>query len=261
MEDYRTLLHITICHEYFQGKTNGMMDLRIMPESLRLLRSRGLIFKPGIRDEWELIGNVEGAGVNEEGDEIRFEFRLNDSAFGYYTEWKGYDSTAGYELDLSGCEGEIKVTRELQTIMKKTVGVFFSGKLSLSPLMFERAREGNSRSVSLNFTAKEMFWEYWLVPRKVKEQDYKLVLEEQVGGLLFSEPKPLYVDFMDRTVYRCVSQTVVKMREYYDFRMDLSEIISEIPLLKRKVLRHIECPVPGQFHDLKGNYLRKIVYF
>lgn len=260
-EDYRVLLTLGINHEYIEDESYRLMDIQLCRESILLLRNRQMIFKRESPGQWMLIGNVEGSGVDEECDVLGLEFVLKDAAFMYYTEWEGFDADVAYTVDLTGCEGKVQFTEVLQTIPKKGAGVLFTGRLRLSMELFRRARKGESYTISLNFMAKEMFWEYWFVPRKPENQPGQLLVEEANGELLFSEPQLAEVDFIDKKVYRCVSRTAIKMKERYDFRLDLWEIVQQNPERKRKILKNIEHPVPGRFHDLRGNNLRQIVYF
>lgn len=262
MEDYRVLFRMRIDHEYFAGETNGCMGVRICEESLALLRNRQLMFKQMAGNEWVLIGNVAGNGVNEGSDRIGFEFVLKDAGFLYYTEWEHYDAADFYELDLSDGGGGMNVSDVVKTVpgQKRKAGVFFNGKLLLAERLYADAREGGCSEACLRFASREMFWEYWLIARKRDHQRLKLSLEEQSGGLLFSEPEFFNTDLVDGLVWRCVSAKAVKMKDRYRYRLDLSEIIRENPELRRKIVKNIEYPVPGQFHDLKGNYLRRLVY-
>lgn len=261
MDDFRPLWRIQICHEYCERETDGVIDVRIGSESSGLMRNRLLFFKRESSTRWALLGNVDGHGVDGERDVLWFEFVLRDADFLYYTEWENYNPDVAYELDLSGCEGRTEVVRNVQTIAKKKPGILFTGKLKLSEEMYQRARKGEICNICLDFKTKEMYWEYLLIPRKTERLQSSLLLEEQKGELLFSEPETFYADFVNQPVWRCVSRSTIKMKEDYHYRLDLWEIFRKEPEVKRKIVKGLECPVPGQFHDLKGNYLRKIVYF
>lgn len=263
MEDYRILFHLVISHEYFDGKGGDFFEVRLTEASLMLLKSRQLLFKREGENCWSLLGNVEGGGVYGDCDRLELEFVLTDPAFQYYTEWANYNREVVYDIILSGHNGKLRVPDIAQEIQdrKKRAGVFFTGELRLSEQMFERARGDEYDRVELCFSSKEMFWEYWFVPRKEDTGELRLVLEEQNGRLMFSEPERVSSSFIGRAVYRCISLEVVQMKSDYSYRLDLSEVIRENPTIRRKVVKDVEYPVPGEFYDLPGDVLRRIVYF
>lgn len=258
MEEYKVLFRMRIRHEYFEGNESGCLGLRLRTQPVSLLKSRQMIFKQESADGWILLGNVNSGGVDEETDRLFFDFVVNDPGFLYYTHWEGYDAKGCYEMKLPSDSGVVRVAEEARVTegKEKKAGVLFSGKLALSNRMYEEAIE-----VMLDFNSKEVYWEYILVPRKSEHLALKLRLAEQDGKLLFTVPVKAEADFMDKPVLKCVSQAVIKMKSSYPYQLDLIEIIREDPGIKRKVIKGISHPVPGQFHDLRGNNLRQIVYF
>lgn len=263
MENYQVLFRLDINHEYFDGKEERFIEVKLSNDSLRMLRDRQLLFKQEKTNGWCLLGNVEGGGVYGDRDVLELEFFLKDPLFQYYTEWKDYRRDSVYFLDLSACSGKAEIPDVMQTIptKEKKPGIFFSGKLRLSDRMFEQARKGEYDEVELSFASKKMFWEYWFIPRKLENKDVSLELEEQNKELVFPEPKLVNTGLENRQVFGCVSQTVIPMKKNYTYRMNLWEVVQKEPKMRRKVVKNIEYPVPGEFHDLVGNVLRRIVYF
>lgn len=263
MEDFRILLRMRISHEYFEGKGHGCLSVRLGKEMSVLLRNRQMIFRQESADSWILLGNVSGNGVDGESDRLVFEVVVNDPFFLYYTKWEGYDGKGCYELEMPVESRMLDTVKEVKagTGREKKAGVLFSGQFRLSDRMYEVGREGRYAEVVLAFGSKEVFWEYILVPRKEADVCLSLRLVEQGERLLFSVPEKGKSGFTDYPIWRCVSQTPVKMKWCYPYQLDLVEMIREEPEIRRKVLKCIGLPVPGQFHDAAGDYLRKVVYF
>lgn len=263
MEEYKTLVTLQMKHDYFDNQVCSAITIRVRPESVILLRDRQLLFRQQAANRWSLIGNTHGGGVYDGQDQLRFDFVLKDPLFLYYTKWKKHDLEDHFQVNLSGLSEDTDVVQKLEKTPEKNLqaGTLFSGYLDLSNNMYSKAIKGEPDQIGLNFQAPEVVWEYLLIPRQEKKEEKNLVFEDAHGRLKFSKPEGTTVDFVDKPIWRCQSQGPIKIKEYYDYQLELSEILKTNPEIKRKIVKNVECPKPGRFHDVKDGFLRQIVYF
>ena len=99
MGTYRPLYNIRIEHEYFDGNICRAMQCRISPSGQALCHRRGLLFRQTGTNEWTILYDDAGAGVDTLSDVLALELVMADPAFVLYTQWNGFQPSSAYRLD------------------------------------------------------------------------------------------------------------------------------------------------------------------
>lgn len=105
MGTYRPLYNIRIEHEYFDGNICRAMQCRISPSGQALCHRRGLLFRQTGTNEWTILYDDAGAGVDTLSDVLALELVMADPAFVLYTQWNGFQPSSAYRLEPSGRAG------------------------------------------------------------------------------------------------------------------------------------------------------------
>ena len=100
MGTYRPLYNIRIEHEYFDGNICRAMQCRISPSGQALCHRRGLLFRQTGTNEWTILYDDAGAGVDTLSDVLALELVMADPAFVLYTQWNGFQPSSAYRLEL-----------------------------------------------------------------------------------------------------------------------------------------------------------------
>ena len=98
MGTYRPLYNIRIEHEYFDGNICRAMQCRISPSGQALCHRRGLLFRQTGTNEWTILYDDAGAGVDTLSDVLALELVMADPAFVLYTQWNGFQPSSAYRL-------------------------------------------------------------------------------------------------------------------------------------------------------------------
>lgn len=107
----------------------------------------------------------------------------------------------------------------------------------------------------IRYKAKRLYWEYLLLNRQAF-RECNLELKDTSEQLLFGVSE--IVDYAGRKGIRMVSAEKVALKEFYDYRLRLSEVTA----LGRRVLRKsVPLPQPGHFPDAAEECVRQVVYF
>lgn len=115
MSNYRPLYSFRIEHDYFAEGICRSLQCAVLPSGGELMTQRGLLLRQTARNEWTVLYDTEGAGVDINSDVITFGMTISDPAFVLYTQWPGFDPGAVYQLELPLAESTADATDDRQT--------------------------------------------------------------------------------------------------------------------------------------------------
>lgn len=256
--NYRPLYNLRVEHDYFDRGVCRALRCRISPAESALWHRRGLLLRRPGENEWTILYDCEGAGVDTSSDVLALEMEMADPAFVLYTQWEGFRPTSAYGLELPVQEGVQEAVRIIREVApKRKIGSGFCRiGIRMTEALWQAVQEGSPQGCTLRFHAPQRRWEYLVVPRNgdtpVPE---RFIMEEVADKLHFSpfEPVKLYGKDMLRTV----SEEAVPMRERYDVRLKLVSPAGNTGR-KQTLLRHIDPPEPGRFMDAEAGRLRQM---
>lgn len=256
--NYRPLYSLRIEHDYFDRGVCRALRCRIAPAEAGLWHRRGLLLRQPCGNEWTVLYDSDGAGVDTASDVLALEMDMTDPAFVLYTQWEGFQPDAAYSLELPSEEETADAANAIRrTASGRGIGSgFCKVRIRLTEKLLQAAREGRAESCTLRFRAPECRWEYLLVPRAgdtVAAERY--LLEEADGKLHFPpfEPELIY----GRELLRTISEESIPMRERYGYRL---RVVAPAGSGGRKqtILRHLAPPEPGRFLDAARGVLRQV---
>lgn len=181
MGTYRPLYNIRIEHEYFDGNICRAMQCRISPSGQALCHRRGLLFRQTGTNEWTILYDDAGAGVDTLSDVLALELVMADPAFVLYTQWNGFQPSSAYRLELPVGQETLEATGAIveQSANRQIGKGFCTVLLRLTEEVFSSAKAGTPETACLQFHVPEYRWEYLFVSRGgEKFSPEKLRLEE-----------------------------------------------------------------------------------
>lgn len=256
--NYRPLYSIRIVHDYFDRGMCRALRCRVSLAEGELWHRRGLLFRQSAGNEWTILYDSDGAGVDTSSDVLALEMDIADPAFVLYTQWDGFRPDAAYGLDLPLEEETADAAKAIcQTAPKRGIGAGFCRiRIRMTGEVLRAARDSRPKSCTLHFRVPERRWEYLLAPRagdSTLPEGY--ILEETGGKLHFPPFEP--VRMYGREMLRTVSEESVPMHEGYGYRL---KVVAPAGTGGRKqtILRHIDPPGPGRFLDADPGLLRQV---
>lgn len=256
--DYRPLYSLRVGHDYFDRGICRSLRCRISPAEAALWHRRGLLFRQLGENEWTILYDNDGAGVDTSSDVLALEMELSAPSFVLYTLWDGFDPGAAYELELplkKETADAVKVIRE--TAPKRGIGSGFCRiRIRMTDKIVKAAREGKPMTCTLQFHVPAYRWEYLLVPRDGENIPPGKYLMEETGGKLHFPPFEV-ARMYGRNLLRTVSEEPVPMHESYGYRLKVVVPAGGIGR-KQTVLRHVDPPEPGRFMDAEPGLLRQV---
>lgn len=256
--NYRPLYSLRVEHDYFDRGICRALRCRISPTESALWHRRGLLFRWLGENEWTILYDSEGAGVDTSSDVLALEMEIADPAFVLYTQWDGFRPASAYGLELPLKKETADAAKAIrETAPKRGIcSGFCRINIRMTDKLVKAARDGKPMTCILQFHAPAYRWEYLLVPRDGDNAQTERYLMEETGGKLhFSPFEPVRIYGKD--MLRTVSEEAVPMRERYDVRLKL---VSQAGNTGRKqtLLRHIDPPEPGRFLDVDAGLLRQV---
>lgn len=91
MSTYRPLYSFRIEHDYFVGGICRALQCAVLPSGQELMTQRGLQLRQTAQNEWTVLYDADGAGVDTASDAIALGLSISDLAFVYIQ--SGKDST------------------------------------------------------------------------------------------------------------------------------------------------------------------------
>lgn len=256
--NYRPLYSLRVEHDYFDRGVCRALRCRISPTESALWHRRGLLLRRLGENEWTILYDSEGAGMDTSSDVLVLEMEMADPAFVLYTQWEGFRPASAYGLALPVQEEMQEAVRIIREVApkRKTGSGFCRIEIRMTEALWQAAQEESPQGCTLRFHAPQRRWEYLVVPRGgdtlVPE---RFVLEEVAGKLHFSPFEPVRIYGKD--MLRTVSEEAVPMRERYDVRLKLVSPAGNTGR-KQTLLRHIDPPEPGRFMDVEAGLLRQM---
>lgn len=263
MGNYRPLYHIRIEHEYFDGNICRAMQCRLSSAGQTLCRRRGLLFRQTGTNEWTILYDNAGAGVDTLSDVLALELVLTDPDFVLYTYWNGFQLSSAYLLELpSGQDAPEAADAIVEQADKRQIGTgFCTVQLRLTEKIFSDAKAETPETVRLQFHVPEYLWEYLFVPRGGERISPEKLRLEESGGKLTFKPFETVTEY-GREMLRTVSTDKIPLREQYKYRLRLITVTGEGDNRPKQVLlRQVEPPKPGVFLNDDRESIRKICYF
>ena len=254
--DYRPLYHLRIEHDYFDQGVCRALDCRITPTESALWRRRGLLLRQAGANEWIILYDGDGAGVDTDSDVLALEMDMTDPSFVLYTDWVDFHPSSAYFLELPAKEGRITAEMLKETALRRRIGAgFCQVRLRLTPALFQAACQGKPMQAILHFGVPACRWEYLLIPRAggtVTKEEY--TLEEAGDKLHFPPFEPVRMYGLD--MFRTVSEESVPMHERYGYKLKVSASAGDGR--KQTVLKHVAAPEPGRFLDAEKGLARQV---
>ena len=262
MNTYRPLYSFRIEHDYFVGGICRALQCAVLPAGQELMSQRGLLFRQMTQNEWTVLYDADGAGVDTDSDAIAFGMSILDPAFVLYTEWQGFDPSAVYAMSLPLANGNADATDVItDTESKRRIGMpLCSITLRLTEDVWQAAVNGTPKCDTINFQAPERYWEYILIKQSNNSEvdAERLRLDTDKNLLTFNSFER--TNEFGRDAYRTVSEKAVPIRECYDFRLNLIATPESSNRQKQVLLRNVEHPIPGRFKS-EADKLRQVCYF
>ena len=255
--NYRPLYSLRVMHDYFDRGVCRALRCRIAPAEARLWHRRGLLLRQLDGNEWTILYDSDGAGVDTASDVLVLEMEMADPAFVLYTQWDGFNPNAAHGLKLPQEEEIADAVKSIrETAPGRAIGSgFCTIRIRMTDKMVKAAQDRKPMGCTLQFHAPSCRWEYLLVPRGGDTAEAGKYLLEEAGGKLHFPPfapERIY----GRRMLRAVSEESVPMRERYGYRLRV--VAAGSGGRKQTVLRHIAPPEPGRFLDAEAGLLRQV---
>lgn len=261
MADYRTIYSFCLKHDYYLQNICRAIEISITPEGAALLRQRGLIFKQTKENEWSIIGDFEGAGVEDKSDILTLKMTLVEPQFVYFTIWQDFKPTNAYHLSLPYEKPEEEATNLIKYCEgKQEKNSFCSIDINLSNEMFKKARVGKTETNTLIFRSPKVYWEYLFISRNEKINE-KLKIEEHSGKIVFEQMKKIEIEAFTAPILHSITKSPIPMNEHYKLELSLLEILNKDPPKKRVLIKHLPYPPIGRFITEQTNTIRQICYY
>ena len=228
MGTYRPLYNIRIEHEYFDGNICRAMQCRISPSGQALCHRRGLLFRQTGTNEWTILYDDAGAGVDTLSDVLALELVMADPAFVLYTQWNGFQPSSAYRLELPVGQETLEATGAIveQSANRQIGKGFCTVLLRLTEEVFSSAKAGTP----------------------------------ECGGKLTFGPFEAAAEY-GREVLRTVSLERIPLRKQYGFRLRLTSVTEGDNRPRQVLLRNVALPKPGVFLSKAPELLRQLCYF
>lgn len=257
MESYRILYRIRIRHDYFNGQPCKSLECRLTNSGKTLVYRRGLLFRETAPDEWVLLFGQEPDTRN---DELLLNLSILDPKFAIYTDWKGWNPAAAYELRLPSSSETVEAATAIQpTGKRRAIGSgFCTLLLRLTDEMVKAAEEGRPMQTVLHFEAAAAQWEYlFFHNRNEPLPSGQLLLEDRTGQLKFTAFEEQ--EIRGRKAWVTRTESSIRMCTDYPYRPRLT--LYNEGAQKRVLQPDVPPPEPGQFLDVPKGILRQICHF
>lgn len=259
MGQFITCINIKVEHGYY---ANVPRNFHIQPtrNTVELMRRRGMLLRP-TESGWQWIMVQENAGFLD-GDEFEFSFLPMDANFVWVTRLCSYDPQSFYRLVLTGGKQVIDVAAALAPQEERKTQSEFC-RLCIRPTqeMIRLAKDGIPQEYVLQFRVAAYRWEYLFV---IRNPDFyvsqHLVLEEARGRIAFEKMQKLENSPFGEYVWRTVSTKPIECERSPDYKIELSDVISDIPLKKRTLNRFVPFPQPGVYLSDQRDCIRQVCY-
>lgn len=258
MDNYCSIYRLRIEHGYF--RENVCRTISISPPGPSLMKRKGILFKQIAVNEWDIICDSSKIGVDILTGVLTFGISISDPAFILYTDWAGFNPSSSYRLELPATTTDA-VTAIKQTQGKRMINsCFCTVELQFTENMLKEIQSGKLQTNILKFYPKAVKWEYFFIPRNGKEDSgSNFVLKESDDKIIFSEPQA--VEILGKKALRFLSNDKITIKEYYNYRINLLEMISDGTQIKKTLIKDMPYPKPGNFLNVQTDVIQHICYF
>lgn len=261
MSRYGPLYSFSFEHEYFHGNKCRDLECVVPPKGQELLALRGLIFRRIDINEWTLLYDKDGAGIDTSSDVLTLGMMISVPAFVLHTLWDGFDPSAAYRLELPTATGKEKATDVITKIGdKRKMGVpLCIIEIKLNESIWRDAENGSPKRDIITFQAPSCIWEYLFI-----KSNNKIIVPERLRleadkDIIMFKPMEVIPEFGMET-YRTESEQKIPMRENYDAKLNLIMMPEGAIRQKQVLLRNVINPQPGKFRCDAGK-VRQVCYF
>lgn len=262
MESYRPLYRIITEHEYFEERPCISLQCCLSAQGKELARQRGLLFHPVAANEWEVLYDTAGRGVDTVNDVLELELSMLDPEFVLYTDWKDFCPSAAYvlELPLATEEKDAASAIRLSGGKRKVGSPFCTIYLHLTEKLVAAAEAKVPEVCRLRFHNPKRYWEYVFLPRNndnnVPTGEWQL--EDAAGKTVFGKLRQTQV--YGREAWCTESLEEISMRFTYGCRLRL--VVQDAKgSPKRIIVSQIRPPDPGRFQSKSTDCLRQVCYY
>jgi len=254
--NYRPLYILRIEHDYFDQGVCRALGFRISSTESSLWRRRGLLLRQTAANEWIILYDGDGAGVDTDSDVLALDMDMTDPSFVLYTEWADFHPSSAYVLELPIKEDRISAEMLKETALKRRIGAgFCQVRIRLTSTLFQEACQGKPMQAILHFGVPACRWEYLLIPRAgVPVTKEEFTLEEAGDKLHFPPFEPVRMYGQD--MFRTVSEESVPMHERYGYKLKVFSSVGDGR--KQGILKHVATPEPGRFLDAEKGMVRQV---
>lgn len=259
MEQFTTLLSISVEHTYYTTPVRRHLQLSPTLETERLMKRRGILFVEN-EDGWTWLVAKSCAGF-EPDDVLELSMQTFDADFFRVTRLEEYHPQTFYELTLENKKNVEVATALAATDEKKWAAEFCRIRVRPTPELLKKARREKPVRYMLRFQSKAFRWEYLFVIRNNDTENLRnLLLEETKNRIIFEKAERLTDSSFGTNVWRTVSTVPVSALERPEYQLVLFTVLQENPLKKRTVSRFIQCPQPGKYTSDDPGMIRKVCY-
>lgn len=229
MDRYRTLVTISLEHDYYRDGICRAFGLRLPASSTQRVKAQRMLFRQCAVNEWMIIGDGQFSCQG-----LEFELIVIDSKFAYFTALPMDNSPVGYK-NLEQSSGDMLCSFELPSVV-------VDGR------------------ITLNFRSRELYWEYLFIARDGHQEGFDSIRLEETERLVdFSEIELCRVErFPIEMVLRTVSLKPIKMMDHSPYRLRLIQKRGSTELILIESVVH---PQIGMFLSESSNFVRQICYY
>lgn len=255
MIQFKEVWRLKIKHDFFRDGNCRGLKYSLSQKSDLLLRKRGSRLIQTGGSEWVLITFDED--IFDDSDQLELDFMCEDQNLVYSTEWDWQAGGTCRQIEV-GINSNMHI--DMKTLPGERVScrpnVYFRMVVSLHGVNYQR-----TSVTELDFSAKSLYWEYWLIPRD-GNTDRNLELEIKDSN-------------KEIKCYRCedssnpINKPLVKFRTSVRFKAqeEGSERVSLYEILpsgiRKPLLRSLPLPIVGRFPFNKEdqNSVLTLAYF
>lgn len=251
MTQLKELWKLKLTHDYFTSGKCAYGKMVLSPKSELLLnRRQSRLIQIGV-GEWVLLSFNDGNF--DDSDILEIDYTIEDRLFLYNTQWN-WEANGICPLIEIGIDADVSI--DMTTLPDKTVNcrqnTFFQLAVSLQKLNRER-----TIIAELHFTAKKLYWEYWLVPRDKnvkRDLELEIISNEDCHFIrLENMDNPLQIPLI---AFR--TSVPLKLKDRESEKINLYEILPSG--IKRPLMRNLRIPMPGQIPYKKDDTAIAVVY-
>lgn len=239
MTQIKEIWNLRIRHDFYRDGNCPGLRLDLSQNSELLLRRRGCrLLQTGVSD-WRLI-TFDADALND-SDQLELDFICENESLVHNTQWDWQANNTCRQIEV-GVDSDTHIYMETlpgQRVASKP-HVFFRLVVSLRGVNYEKMSVAE-----LTFTAKSLYWEYWLIPRD-GNINRKLELEircdnTEIGCTQCEDSS----NPMNLPLIKLRTVIPLKVQEYGMERVTLYEILPSG--IKRPLMRSMPLPVCGRY--------------